>query len=235
MATGFWIAKADATGAIIASSALELSPGPSAVEYPTEPAAKVIETADGRIIKQQYSYDPRKRAWIWQRFRGNMVPYQNLMLVLESLLASRRLAYGAVTPYVFLKDTTTGELTVLSKETGTATAGTANTLTDSSKSWTADQWNGYTVEIVSGTGQGQTRVVADTLTSPSKIQTVLNWSVNPSTDSKYAIYKHVSDWVRVRVLEVSRDPAAGGGDITYETTRMVFYVDDSTTTWNDLG
>ena len=239
MPTGFWVAKANTDGTIMTESAVELTPGPSAVEYPDAPAAKQVETTEGRVIKQTSAYDPRKRAWVWQGYRGYMSAYQSLWLTLQSLLASRRTAFGATTPYVYLKDTTTNDLQVLTRETGTASAGGADALTDSSKTggtaWTADQFNGYTVEIVAGTGKGQMRTVLDTTTSPSRVQVTVAWGTQPDNTSKYAIYKWVSGWVRVRVLEVSRTPRSGGGDVAYETTRMVFYVDDLTTVWNDLG
>jgi len=67
---------------------------------------------------------------------------------------------------------------------GTATAGAATTLTDSTKNWTASQWINYQVRIISGTGAGQIRTItANTATA----LTVATWGTNPSTDSVYAI------------------------------------------------
>jgi hypothetical protein len=68
--------------------------------------------------------------------------------------------------------------------TGTATAGGATTLTNSTKNWSSNQWTNYQVRIVSGTGAGQIR----TITANTATQlTVATWTTNPSTDSVYAI------------------------------------------------
>lgn len=69
--------------------------------------------------------------------------------------------------------------------TGTATAGAATTLTNSAKSWTANQWANFQVHIVSGTGAGQIRTIA------SNTGTVLTvsaaWTTNPDATSVYHI------------------------------------------------
>ena len=70
-------------------------------------------------------------------------------------------------------------------DTGTATSATSTTLTDATKSWPADQWKDYIVEIVSGTGSGQIRKItgntSDTLTVDPA------WTVTPDETSQYAI------------------------------------------------
>ena len=71
--------------------------------------------------------------------------------------------------------------------TGTATAGTTTTLTDSSKNWTASQYsNGqYKVYITSGTGAGQSALItANTSTS----LTFAAITTAPDATSQYAIY-----------------------------------------------
>jgi hypothetical protein len=69
--------------------------------------------------------------------------------------------------------------------TGTATAGGASTLTDTSKNWTVNQWANYQVRIVSGTGAGQIRTIA------SNTNTVLTvsvaWTIQPTAGSTYSI------------------------------------------------
>jgi len=62
---------------------------------------------------------------------------------------------------------------------GTATAyaaGTPDTLTDSTKAWTVNQWKGFSVRIISGTGAGQTSAIyANTATALSvELATALN-------------------------------------------------------------
>lgn len=46
-------------------------------------------------------------------------------------------------------------------DSGTASSGSATTLVDSTKAWTANQWINYQVRITGGTGQGQIRVITD--------------------------------------------------------------------------
>jgi hypothetical protein len=45
--------------------------------------------------------------------------------------------------------------------TGKATSGSSTTLVNNAKAWTVDQWIGYQLRITAGTGQGQTKVIAD--------------------------------------------------------------------------
>ena len=70
-------------------------------------------------------------------------------------------------------------------QSGTATAGSGTTLTDSSKTWTTNQWQNDVVVIVSGTGVSQARTIA------SNTATVLTvspaFSITPDTMSIYQI------------------------------------------------
>lgn len=68
---------------------------------------------------------------------------------------------------------------------GTATAGTATTLTDSGKSWTVNQWTNYAVRILAGTGVGQVRPIASNTATALTI--VGSWATTPDTTSIYAI------------------------------------------------
>jgi len=67
---------------------------------------------------------------------------------------------------------------------GTATAGTANTITlDSGASAVDDYYNNMSVFITSGTGSGQLRTISDYVGS-TKVATVsVNWTTNPSSSS----------------------------------------------------
>ncbi len=68
---------------------------------------------------------------------------------------------------------------------GTATAGTNNTLTDSAAVWADNQWLGWTVTILSGTGAGQQRqIVSNTATA---LTVSANWTTNPNNTSVYSI------------------------------------------------
>jgi hypothetical protein len=69
--------------------------------------------------------------------------------------------------------------------TGTATAGGASTLTNSSKSWATNQWANYQIRIVSGTGAGQIRTIASN--TGTVITTSAAWTTNPDITSVYSI------------------------------------------------
>lgn len=74
-----------------------------------------------------------------------------------------------------------GSLTVL----GTASSGGATTLTDVTRTWTANQFVGYQVALLDGTGKGQVRdVIANTSDS---ITVSPGWTVIPSSTSRYTV------------------------------------------------
>ena len=69
---------------------------------------------------------------------------------------------------------------------GTATAGGATSLTDTTQSWTVNDYVGDFLAITGGTGENQVRrITSNTATA----LTVATWTVNPSTDSTYSIYE----------------------------------------------
>jgi hypothetical protein len=82
-------------------------------------------------------------------------------------------------------------LGITQDDSGTASAGGANTLTDGSKSWTTNAWQNKTVVITGATGQGQiARIVSNT----STVLTVScpqgsggNWYTQPANGSTYVI------------------------------------------------
>jgi hypothetical protein len=69
---------------------------------------------------------------------------------------------------------------------GIATSGTATTLVDSTKSWTADAFINAWVKITKGTGIGQSRKITDNTTTALTVGT---WDINPGATSEYVIYK----------------------------------------------
>jgi len=71
-------------------------------------------------------------------------------------------------------------------DSGTASAGGATSLTDTTKTWTVNDYVGDFLAITAGTGSGQVRrITSNTATA----LTVATWTVNPSTDSTYTIYE----------------------------------------------
>ena len=79
----------------------------------------------------------------------------------------------------------TSRYEIIGFEAGTSTSSLYNTLTQTGKTWTTNQWANFGVRILAGTGMGQLRSIlsntADTLTLYN------NWNVQPSTDSVYVI------------------------------------------------
>lgn len=69
--------------------------------------------------------------------------------------------------------------------TGTATAGTVSTISNSAKSWTVNQWTNYQVRITAGTGAGQIRTVASN--TATQITVSANWTVTPDATSQYSL------------------------------------------------
>lgn len=82
---------------------------------------------------------------------------------------------------------------------GTATSGTATTLTDNTKNWTVNQFVGMKVRIINGTGVNQFRVIisntADTLTISNGLT---DWQIIPDATSEYTIggydVYHYTNW-----------------------------------------
>lgn len=69
--------------------------------------------------------------------------------------------------------------------TGTSTAGTSTTLTNSAKAWGTNMWANYQVRITGGTGEGQIRPIAS---NTGTVLTVASaWTVTPDATSVYSI------------------------------------------------
>lgn len=78
------------------------------------------------------------------------------------------------------------QLIVMTAEAmGTATSGTATSMYDTSKTWTADEHIGKSLYIYSGTGAGQIRNISDNTATQLIVDAV--WTVNPAAGAGYAI------------------------------------------------
>jgi hypothetical protein len=224
----FWVASADASGALIATSAELLSPGPSEVDYPQQPAGRIVDTSAGSRIKQLTPSDPRPRAWVWEMLPTYRASYVRFTKRLESLLGTSRRARG-LSPWIYIKDEVTDDFRFLVHASAAATGATVNTLTDSIQNWAVNGLVNGTIEIVSGTGAGQRRSIQSNTATQI---TVDAWGVQPVAGSVYSLEYSNPGWVRVRVLNVSKRPAAKRA-ISFESVRMEFVVDDPA--WNALG
>lgn len=224
----FWVSSADAAGVRIAGFDELLSPGPSAIETPVEPAGRFVETSGGVVVKQQPSKDPRRRAWVWERLPSYRESWITHIQRLESLLATTRRARG-LSPWVFLKDDVTDEFRIQRFVSGSATGVTSSTLTDTSKSLVVNVAKYGTIEIVSGTGAGQRRSI--TANTATQFTVTPNWTTNP-TSAAYSVQYNEAAWIRVRVLAVSKQPVPRSG-LSWEAIRLEFVVDD--VNFNALG
>ncbi len=97
-------------------------------------------------------------------------------------------AFTSLTPDICLVQGNTVPL-ISTVASGTATGGDSFTLIDTNThtpSWTTDQWKNYLLVITSGTGVGQSRLIASN--NPPTVLTVTQaWTTNPDITSKYAI------------------------------------------------
>jgi len=73
-------------------------------------------------------------------------------------------------------------------DSGTATAGAINTLTDSGKSWAANQFVGGAVEITGGTGSGQFREILSNTSTAITVNPY--WRTLPDATSTYRVYSN---------------------------------------------
>ena len=72
-------------------------------------------------------------------------------------------------------------------DAGGANSGTSNTLTDLTKLWTANAFNGFTIELTGGTGAGQSRVVASN--TATVITVTSAWATIPDSSTSYQILR----------------------------------------------
>lgn len=227
---GFWIARADATGAKIAASEMLLPMSPTRVDYPVEALGTLLETADGNVVQQQMNKDGRRRAWVWENYRDTVVGWEDLWNQLLNLRSRHLIEGGAATPYVYLKENESRRLRRRSSVAGTATSGGATTLTDTGLTMTTNEFQNGWISIVDGTGVGQTRKIISNTTTAF---TVAAWAVNPNNTSKYEAQVMINDWFRCRVLDVSRKTQDRGGPTQFVESSLVFVIDDPT--YNDIG
>lgn len=126
-------------------------------------------------------------------------------------------AGGTVT---FLYSSTNSCPSTAQVDSGTATSGGASTLTDASKSWAVNRWNGYTVAIVSGTGTGQTRVVSSNTATALTVSSA--WTTVPDSTSAYVIVPTVSGLNLVGASAVSGGVAVST-PVSFSTTGSYYF------------
>jgi hypothetical protein len=74
---------------------------------------------------------------------------------------------------------------IMGFDAGTITNANNGTVTDSTKSWTTNQWTNFAIRILAGTGAGQLRTI-NTNTS-NTLTTYMDWNIEPDSTSIYSI------------------------------------------------
>lgn len=112
---------------------------------------------------------------------------------------------------------------------GTATSSTSTTLTDTSKSWTTNIYNGATITITGGTGAGQTRTISSN--TSTQVTVTSAWTTNPDSTSAYEI--SFTAWQKAFML---RAMCAAGGplnnliidNLTFDSGTVQVYLEEVT-------
>lgn len=108
----FQIAEADANGNIMSGTISTLIPGPTYVDYPEKFNNEVRYSRDGNPIIQSPLKDGRPRTWVWKRYRSSVPKYDNLYnQLLNYQHRLRETSIPPKSPWVFVKDTESGNLT----------------------------------------------------------------------------------------------------------------------------
>lgn len=219
----FYVAYADSSGALIQDSAIFLSISPTDCDYPKESLATLHETTDGQVIKQQPNKDNRRRAWQWVGYRDSVPGWTDQWRLLEGLLSRTLIEGGAATPYCYVRDTVSTQMRVRTSVSGTASGGSSSTLT-SVQTWTSNEFVGFNIHTLGGTGAGQNRKI--TSNDATSVTVTPNWTTTPDATTKFEIYGYKNDWLRVRVMDASQELRKGGGQVQYEVSNFVFVIDD---------
>ena len=61
----------------------------------------------------------------------------------------------------------------------------STSLTDTTKTWSVDQWANYKIQIIGGTGIGQVRTVQSN--TPTVLTVSSAWATNPDATSVYVV------------------------------------------------
>lgn len=96
-------------------------------------------------------------------------------------------------------------------DSGTATAGAATTLDDTTKTWTVNAYSNRAIRITGGTGVGQVRNVASN--TATQITVSVAWTTNPDATSTYVIESkgNVSGDIEI-VVKCALDQWANGSN-----------------------
>jgi hypothetical protein len=125
----------------------------------------------------------------YRQYSGTGIPPSQYQL--GSNLSGARYKFDSTsyTTIAFNRSSTTGVLTARTlnfpTNTGTATAGAATTLTDTSKAWVTNRWAGGTLTLTGGTGSGQTRTISSNTATAITVSPA--WTTNPAAGTTYTV------------------------------------------------
>lgn len=222
------LAKADHTRSAVE---VTLYPAPSKVEYPNAPLGEMIETADGRVVMQQPTKDPRRRSWIWTNYGPMIQTYERQFRWLEGL-RSRYRQMGGQSPYIYVYDGTTNLLNKRQNLTTNLVSRSGRVLTVADYSATVNPGtlvNGTVDLYVNGATSAEQRcsIVAATATTITVDQDI---GVSGTIVCKVGWLE--PSWWRVRVLDTTRTPLEAG-NLRYAESKFAFVIEDPT--WTEVG
>jgi len=158
-----------------------------------------------------YTYDTQMKCWIEN---------EGIQASSMALIDSNRLI-GDEYGYLYKSGQGTNDganLLAAVERTGTAESGGNSTLTDDERTWTADECKGLWVNIVSGTGVGQRRLIESNTADVLTVTEV--WTTNPDETSVYAIgairylrrfgWFTLADPLRTWTLAIHQEPQDDG-------------------------
>jgi hypothetical protein len=228
--TGFWVSPGDVSGNK-SSKDIRLAPAPTSVEYPNEDRGEVVETADGRVVFQASSYDPRLRTWSWANYGPTISTYESQQRWLESLRSRLRYSRGQ-SPYVYVYDGTTGLFNLqrsLRIGTPITVSGTSVTIPNISSVVHPGHLKNAVLEVLPAASSSSTAAYERrTVFSATNTSLTLTeaFSTNTLGNSRLLLTWEQPVWWRVRVLDAVRDLRKEGGLVRYTDSRFRFTVDD---------
>jgi hypothetical protein len=114
------------------------------------------------------------------------------------------------------------EYSTTALDSGTASAGAALALTDSSKNWTVNGYTNKVVKLTGGTGSGQVRNIVsntDTILTVDKA-----WTTNPDNTSEYSIidgFSRRGNVARITCQMAQDSPLTFRGTIQFQVGSVV--------------
>ena len=187
--------------------------GAASTIKPTGQLATIIETSDNYRWKFMYEV---QQADVLKYVTTDWIPVK--YLTSDDGNAQWDVQQAAVDGALEHIDVTTAGTGYVNTHTGTAQAGTATTIQlAQTASGTDDIYNGMTVYISSGTGDGQIKTITDYVGS-TKTATVSTWTTNPASDSVYEVMpavaiSHGSETPVPSTLATARCSSVVGGAI----------------------